>query len=74
LSKGLHKAVFHVPGNLMNDGFYSVGNMFVSQSTCQFFHKEACGFEIAEDRNKSGWHGKWTGAVRPIGFIPVQYE
>ncbi len=74
LSKGLHKAVFHVPGNLMNDGIYSVGNMFVSQSTCQFFHKEACGFEIAEDRNKSGWHGKWTGAVRPIGFIPVQYE
>ncbi len=74
LGNGLHKAVFHVPGNLMNDGIYSVGNMFVSQSTCQFFHKEACGFEIAEDRNKSGWHGKWTGAVRPIGFIPVQYE
>lgn len=74
LSKGLHKAVFHVPGNLMNDGVYTIGNMFVSQSTCQFFHKEACGFEIAEDRKKSGWHGKWTGAVRPIGFIPVQYE
>ena len=74
LCKGLHKAVFHVPGNLMNDGVYTVGNMFVSQSTCQFFHKEACGFEISEDRKKSGWHGKWTGAVRPIGFIPVQYE
>ena len=74
LSKGLHKAVFHVPGNLMNDGIYSVGNMFVSQSTCQFFHKEACGFEISEDRKASGWHGKWTGAVRPTGFIPIQYE
>ncbi len=74
LSKGLHKAVFHVPGNLMNDGVYTIGNMFVSQSTCQFFHKEACGFEIAEDRKKSGWHGKWTGAVRPIGFVKYDYK
>lgn len=67
--KGLHKAVFHVPGDLMNDGMYYVSNMFVTESHSVFFHKEACTFEILEDRTKSGWHGKWIGAVRPTGFI-----
>ena len=58
-----------VPGDLMNDGMYYVSNMFVTESHSVFFHKEACTFEILEDRTKSGWHGKWIGAVRPTGFI-----
>lgn len=74
LEKGLHKAVFHVPGDLMNDGVYYVNNMFVSESRSRFLHKEACSFEINEDRNKSGWHGKWTGAVRPTGFVNRDYN
>ena len=67
--KGLHKAVFHIPGDLLNDGLYYVSNMFVTEAHSVFFHKEACSFEILEDRLKSGWHGKWTGVVRPTGFI-----
>lgn len=69
-AKGLHKAVFHVPGDLMNDGMYYINNMFVTtDSKAVFLHKEACWFEISEEREKSGWHGKWVGAVRPTGFI-----
>lgn len=74
LQKGLHKAVFHVPGGLMNDGLYTVGNMFVSQATSQFFHKNANSFEIAENRNKSAWHGKYAGMFRPTAFVTNDYN
>ncbi len=73
LVKGLHKAVFHIPANLMNDGIYYVDNMFVTKAKCYFNHKHAHAFEIIEDRRKSGWHAKWTGVVRPT-FIQVDYE
>jgi lipopolysaccharide transport system ATP-binding protein len=67
LKKGLNKAVFHIPENLMNDGIYSVQNYFVrDRSTPVFIHDNACSFEIFEDRASSGWHGKWIGAVRPV--------
>ncbi len=72
LTKGLHKAVFHIPANLMNDGIYYGNNMFVSDSKAYFYHEHAHSFEIAEDRKVSGWHGKWIGAVRPT-FIPNDY-
>jgi len=65
LQKGLHKAVFHIPANFMNDGIYYVNNMFVSNSTSYFYHENANSFEIVEDRKNSSWHGKWLGAVRP---------
>jgi len=69
LKKGLNKAVFHIPENLMNDGIYKIQNYFVKDSsTPVFIHDNACSFEIFEDRITSGWHGKWIGAVRP-GFI-----
>jgi lipopolysaccharide transport system ATP-binding protein len=71
LKTGLHKAVFHVPANLMNDGSYYVSNMFVTASACYFFHEFANSFEIEEERKSSGWHGKWIGAVRPT-FIECE--
>jgi lipopolysaccharide transport system ATP-binding protein len=66
LKKGLTKAVFHIPEDLMNDGIYKVQNYFVKDSTPLFIHDNACSFEIFEDRAQSGWHGKWIGAVRPV--------
>jgi len=65
LSKGLHKAIFNIPPNLMNDGYYVVQNYFVTESTPHFIHNNANSFEVVEDREASGWHGKWIGAVRP---------
>ena len=73
LKKGLHRAVFHIPGQLMNDGVYYVNNMFITKSQCYYNHKEAHSFEILEERAASGWHGKWIGAVRPV-FIKRDYE
>ena len=73
LAKGLHRAVFHIPAHLMNDGVYFVDNMFVTQSRGYYIHREAHSFEIQEERESSGWHGKWIGAVRPT-FIEHDYE
>ena len=73
LEKGLHKAIFHIPAELMNDGIYYVNNMFVSNSRPYFYHKHAHSFEILEDRASSSWHGKWIGAVRPT-FINNDYD
>jgi lipopolysaccharide transport system ATP-binding protein len=73
LSKGLHKAIFHIPANLMNDGIYYVSNMFVTASSCYFLHEYAHSFEIDEERISVGWHGKWVGSVRPA-FISRSIE
>jgi lipopolysaccharide transport system ATP-binding protein len=73
LTKGLHRAVFHIPENLMNDGIYYVNNMFVSNAATYFYHEHAHSFEIVEDRASSDWHGKWIGAVRPT-FIKKDYS
>ena len=73
LEKGLHKAVFHIPANLMNDGIYYVNNMFVTKAQCYFNHEHAHSFEVVEDRDVEGWHGKWIGAVRPT-FIRNEYN
>ncbi len=73
LQKGLYKAEFFIPANLMNDGDYYVSNMFVSQSQCYFDHRHANSFEILEDRSISGWHGKWKGVLRPT-FIKNDYR
>jgi lipopolysaccharide transport system ATP-binding protein len=67
LIKGLNKAVFYIPENLMNDGVYMVQNYFVKDATTPIFiHNNACVFEIFENRDGGSWHGKWIGAVRPV--------
>ena len=72
LQRGVHRAVFHIPQHLMNDGIYYVNNMFVTNAQSYFYHEHAHSFEIIEDREASGWHGKWIGAVRP-SFIENEY-
>jgi lipopolysaccharide transport system ATP-binding protein len=75
LSKGIHKAIFHIPANLMNNGIYYVSNMFVTASSIGvFFHEYAHSFEIEEERETSGWHGKWSGVIRPFTFITHSIE
>lgn len=65
LKKGLHRSVFHIPGDLLNDGYYTVQNYFVTAARVYFDHSNANSFEVAENRENSGWHGKWAGVVRP---------
>ncbi|MCL1928740.1 MAG: ABC transporter ATP-binding protein [Treponema sp.] len=68
MKKGLHKTVFSIPANFMNDGSFYVSNMFITTSSSGFFHEHANSFEIEEERNASDWHGKWPGVVRPNIF------
>jgi len=72
LKKGLHKSVFHIPGNFLNDGIYTVHNMFVTSAQTYFYHENANSFEIADYRDSYGWYGKWVGVVRPT-FIDIEY-
>jgi lipopolysaccharide transport system ATP-binding protein len=72
LNKGLHKAIFHIPPHLMNDGIYYVNNMYGYEGLRPYFlHEQTNSFEVAEDRESFGWYGKWLGAVRPL-FIPKE--
>jgi lipopolysaccharide transport system ATP-binding protein len=73
LQKGLHRAVFHIPAHLMNDGIYYANTLFVyAYSRHYFFHERANSFEVEEDREAFGYYGKWIGAVRPV-FIKNDY-
>ena len=66
IGKGLHKGVCHIPGNLLNDGIYKVSMMIVGErSYSLFYFQDAISFEINENRETSGWHGKWIGLIRP---------
>ena len=75
LSKGLHKAIFNIPANLMNNNSYYVNYIYVvNHSTWYFTHNQANSFVIEEERDTTSWHGKWIGAVRPNGFITCEVE
>jgi lipopolysaccharide transport system ATP-binding protein len=66
LSKGLHKGKCRIPADLLNDGIYSVSMMIVGDRSYPLYnYQNAVSFEVHEDRDASGWHGKWPGFVRP---------
>ena len=66
LSKGIHKGVCEIPGNLLNDGIYSVSMMVVGEASYMIYNfEDAVSFEVAEKRKGSNWHGKHLGFVRP---------
>ncbi|MEO6721256.1 MAG: polysaccharide ABC transporter ATP-binding protein [Ferruginibacter sp.] len=66
LSKGVHKGVCHIPGNLLNDGLYKISMMVVGErSSSLYYFEDIVNFEVNESRDASGWHGKWIGFVRP---------
>jgi lipopolysaccharide transport system ATP-binding protein len=66
LQEGLHKATCHIPGDFLNDGFYTIRMMFVADRAAILFDmNDAINFEVHEDREETDWHGKWPGFVRP---------
>ncbi|MEO7046385.1 MAG: ABC transporter ATP-binding protein [Ferruginibacter sp.] len=67
LSDGVHKGICHIPGNLLNDGVYTVSMMVVAEGSYPLYNFEnVVSFEVNESRSISGWHGKWPGLVRPL--------
>jgi lipopolysaccharide transport system ATP-binding protein len=72
LQLGLHKAVCEIPGNLLNDGIYSVSMMVVAERSYALFNFEhLVSFEVNEKRDSSGWHGKHPGIFRPQLNFPL---
>lgn len=67
LDKGLHKGICYIPANLLNDDYYSISMMVVKERSTPLFNLEnGVSFEVAENREATGWHGKWPGYVRPL--------
>ncbi len=63
LSKGYHRAVFHVPGGLFCAGNYRVDNMFVNRNTCYYLDKNAHRFEVLNGRDD--FFGHYLGVYYP---------
>jgi lipopolysaccharide transport system ATP-binding protein len=64
---GLYRDVCHVPGDLMNDGAYSIELLVVhDRSAVIYKHSDLLIFEVKDSIEGRGlWHGDWQGAVRP---------
>lgn len=71
LSRGYHKAVFHIPGGLFCAGSYRVDNMFCSGNECYYLHRNAHSFEIGNGRND--FFGHYLGVYYPT-MITNSYE
>ncbi len=71
ISKGYHKAVFHVPGGLFCAGAYRVDNMYVTHNECYYFHRNAHHFEILNGREDFFDH--YVGVYYPT-MITNEYD
>ena len=71
LSKGLHRAVFHVPGGLFCAGAYKVNNMFVCGNECYYLHRNAHFFEVMNGRDD--FFGRYVGVYYPT-MVTNTYE
>ena len=71
LSRGYHKAIFHIPGGLFCAGSYRVDNMFVSGNECYYLHKNAHSFEIENGRDD--YFGHYLGVYYPT-MVTNTYE
>jgi lipopolysaccharide transport system ATP-binding protein len=66
LKTGLQKGVCTIPGNLLNDGVFSISMMVVGEASYAIFNfQDLVSFEVVENRIGSNWHGKHPGMVRP---------
>ena len=66
IKDGLLNAIFNIPNNIFNTGFYSVEIMVVrnqNQIFCCF--QDILKFEIVENDRESAWFGKHSGLFRP---------
>jgi lipopolysaccharide transport system ATP-binding protein len=54
-----------IPGNLLNDGVYTITMMVVEDSSALFVVEDIVTFQIDDIERQGRWWGKWPGAVRP---------
>lgn len=65
--RGLFRSVCRIPGNLLNDGQYTVSVLFVKDEGVVICKRDDLArFEVRDAVEARGhWFGKWTGTVRP---------
>lgn len=65
--RGLFRSVCRIPGNLLNDGQYTISVLFVKDEGIVVYKQDGLArFEVHDAVESRGhWFGKWTGAVRP---------
>ncbi len=54
-----------IPGDLLNDGIYTITVIVVENARHLFTMEDAATFEVHDLPRKGHWFGKWPGAVRP---------
>jgi len=64
---GLFRSRFDIPGDLLNDGTHRVHLYVVKDQTLVIYDlDDILVFDVEEaSERRSGWYGKWVGAVRP---------
>lgn len=66
LKAGTHESELVIPGNFLNDDYYTVELLFVSKSSIILFKiEDLVMFELHDVPRIGNWYGKWQGAVRP---------
>ncbi len=66
LNPGQYAGVCQIPGNLLNDGVYTISMQLTKDRSVPLFKfADALTFEVVESRRDFHWHGKWRGVVRP---------
>ena len=71
---GLFRSACHIPGNVLNDGFYRVSLLVVKdQGTVIFSVNDALVFSVEDVERRGEWHAKWEGAVRPDLVWSTEY-
>ena len=64
---GLFRSLFYIPADLLNDGAHRV-HLYIArnQSEALLSSEDLLVFDVQDaPGRRSGWYGKWVGAVRP---------
>lgn len=65
--KGVVRSTVLIPGNFLNDETYRVGFMVVRDaSVAIYYNPEVLIFDVHDLPRTTGWHGKWSGVIRPM--------
>ena len=66
LGEGIIRGSFVVPGELLNDGSYSVRVLLVKDTSVVLLDQDAVlTFQVHDVERPGRWFGRWIGAVRP---------
>lgn len=64
---GLFRTVCDIPGDLLNDGTYRVQLYVIRDESATVFRiDDLLVFDVEDSAPRSGFYGKWIGAVRPL--------